>query len=83
MLIREWERADPSWVEVPRPHDSPQPPYIEGSVTHYCQVVSYVPLILTARYGVTLDDEGGSGATAVYFWFGRPSRPFFLYQWAV
>jgi hypothetical protein len=82
-LIRDWGRAEPSWVQVPRPHDAPDPPYIDGAVTYYCEVVSYIPFVITARYGVTLGDEAGLGFTAVYFWFGRPSRPYYLYQWAV
>jgi hypothetical protein len=77
------EGVGPSWVEVPRPPEGFQPPYKEGSITHFCEVISYAPLVLTVRYGTTLSDEGGIGATVVHFWIGHPSRPIFLFSWAV
>ena len=77
------EGVAPSWIEVPRPARGFQPPYKEGSITHFCEVVSYAPLVLTVRYGCTLSDEGGIGATVIHLWFGKPSRPIFLFSWAV
>ena len=68
------EGVAPSWVEVPRPAEGFQPSYKEGSITHFCEVVSYAPLVLTVRYGVTLSDEGGIGATVVHF-LARTSEP--------
>jgi hypothetical protein len=77
------EGVKPSWVEVARPPGDSQPPYKEGSITYFCEVVSYAPLVLTVRYGVTLSDEGGIGGTDLHFWLGRPSRRISLFSWAV
>ena len=77
------EGVESSWVEVPRPAGGFQPTYKEGSITHFCEVVSYAPLVLTVRYGCTLSDEGGIGATVIHLWFGKPGRPIFLFSWAV
>jgi hypothetical protein len=75
--------VQPSWVEVSKPPRDFQPPYKEGSVTYFCEVVSYVPLVVTVRYGVTLSGEGGIGGTNIHFWLGRPSRAISLFSWAV
>ena len=74
--------VQPSWIEVSKPPRDFQPPHKEGSVTYFCKVVSYVPLVLTVRYGVTLSDEGGIGGTDIQFWLVRPSRAISLFSWA-
>lgn len=68
-----------SWVEVPRDPRFIDPPYIQGSMTYYCEVVCYVPLVLTVRHGYSLGgDDAGNGYTALHLWIGVLSEPFLL-----
>jgi hypothetical protein len=62
-------------VALERAHSQPR--------TYACEVTSYAPFLLTARYAVYIGDEAASGGTGLHFWFGIPSRPIYVYQWAV
>jgi hypothetical protein len=75
-------RHVPKWTEVPR--DGLYPEWSAGPPKYSCQAVSYAPFLITVRFAVTLDDEGGSGETVIHAWFGRPSHRFLsLYQWNI
>jgi hypothetical protein len=75
------EHEDPRlWSEVPWVDDQPR---WSGRWEFSCDVRSYAPFFITARYGFTLSDEGGGGDTAIHAWLGRPSRPFIVYDWRI
>lgn len=44
-----------------------------GRPEYSCQAVSYAPFLITVRFAVTLEDEGGSGETVLRAWH-HPER---------
>jgi hypothetical protein len=66
-----------SYREVPLNY-----PRVEAKIWA-CEVASYAPFVLVSRSFVWWDEEAARGETALYLWFGRPSRAVPLREWAV